>query len=304
MLAFSSHFSSYIDAHFHLPCCSLESVEEAFSFFSDGAYYGCTCAHDVDEFFLQEKLVSNARRFSNVNLSLSFGLHPQMPLLKNLSFLETLLEEKRLDAIGEIGFDFFKEYKESASEQEEAWNACLFFAEKYNVPIVVHCRKAMNKIFSYSKKLSLMKAVVFHSFQGSVHEATSLLRRGVNAYFSFGNPLLFGNKSAIECVKELPLNRILLETDAPYQCLRGESETTLVGITRVYDEAFRIRNGIEGERVGNACASGGRMDNFGRVDIGNIACAKGEIVDIGEKVIEREEFALTILKNYKTVFLS
>lgn len=272
-------FSSYIDAHFHLACCSKKMCDESFVNLKNSSFSACTCSHDVDEFLLQEKLIEEKSYEQNVKLISAFGLHPQKPLTKNIPFMEKLLQEKRIFAIGETGFDFFAEYKENEKQQQEAWNACLELATKYNVPIVIHSRKALHKIFADSKKLKNVCAVVFHSFTGSVNEANAFLNRGVNAYFSFGNPLIFGDKSARLCVRELPLNRLLLETDAPYQCMRGETETRMDAIRGVYDFAFSLRCGSASEFYSNEFSQG----DFSPNEFAN-------------------EFADAISKNFDSVF--
>ena len=159
-----------------------------------------------------------------------------------LSFLETLLSEKKIDAVGECGFDFFtQEFKSTKENQEIAWSRQIELAASYGTPLVVHLRKAVEKIFRDSKILKKIPSVVFHSFPGAVAEAKSILSHGVNAYFSFGKPLLNGKKSAIDCVKNLPLERLVLETDAPYQTLKGEESTVPSDIFRVYEAASKIR---------------------------------------------------------------
>lgn len=160
-----------------------------------------------------------------------------------LSFLEALCKEKKIIAIGECGFDFFTpDYKASAREQEIVFNEELSLAKKYNLPLVLHLRKSIEKIFTYSRELKKIPAVIFHSFPGTLREAESLKNHGVNAYFSFGKPILNGKKSALDCVTNLPLEDILLETDAPYQTLKGESETFPQDIKRVYEKACQLRN--------------------------------------------------------------
>ena len=194
-------------------------------------YYGVSCAHDRDEFLKQETLSAKLNENENTQVMCAFGMHPQLPLVENASFMETLLKERRIGAIGEAGFDLFtKEFKADIARQEEAWRISCELAALYGVPLVVHCRKALDKMFRDSKALSKIPAVVFHSFTGSVQDASSLLKRGVNAYFSFGNPFIFGDKSAIGCVQKLDVGRLLMETDAPYQTMRGETETKMSAI--------------------------------------------------------------------------
>ena len=180
----------------------------------------------------------------------SYGIHPQIvtpSYLKNdfpteLSYLESLLSEKKIIAIGECGFDFFTpEFKATATEQEIVFKEQLRLAQKYGVPLLLHLRKSIEKIFSYSGKLKKLPSVIFHSFPGTFREADSLKKHGINAFFSFGKPILNGKKSAIECVEKLPLQNLLFETDAPYQTLKGEKETLPGDIKKVYQRACELR---------------------------------------------------------------
>lgn len=239
-------FSVLTDAHFHLACCAEKSLEDSFRGLESLYYYGVSCAHDRDEFIKQESLSAKLNENENTQVLCAFGMHPQLPLVENAGFMEKLLKERRIGAIGEAGFDLFtKDFKADIARQEEAWRISCELASVYGVPLVVHCRKALDKMFRDSKALSKIPAVVFHSFTGSVQDASSLLKRGVNAYFSFGNPLIFGDKSAICCVQKLDAGRLLMETDAPYQTMRGETETKMSAIARVYETAFSLRYGEE-----------------------------------------------------------
>ncbi|WP_315601894.1 TatD family hydrolase [Treponema socranskii] len=239
-------FSVLTDAHFHLACCAENSLEDSFRGLEAVLYYGVSCAHDRNEFLTQETLSAKLNENENTQVLCAFGMHPQLPLVENAGFMEMLLKERRIGAIGEAGFDLFtKEFKADIARQEEAWRISCELAALYGVPLVVHCRKALDKMFRDSKALSKIPAVVFHSFTGSVQDASSLLKRGVNAYFSFGNPLTFGDKSAIGCVQKLDAGRLLMETDAPYQTMRGETETKMSAIARVYERAFSLRYGEE-----------------------------------------------------------
>ena len=184
----------------------------------------------------------------------SYGIHPQSPALrdktfieKELSFIENLLAEKKIIAIGECGFDFFTpEFKSTAPEQEIVFNEQLSLAQKYNVPLVLHLRKSIEKIFTYSRELKKLPAVIFHSFPGTLREAQSLQNHGINAFFSFGKPILNGKKASIDCVQNLPIQNILFETDAPYQTLKDEKETLPSDIKKVYQRACELRQiGLE-----------------------------------------------------------
>lgn len=247
----------FCDAHFHL-VPSFDALGEQASC----AFRAVTAAHSQEEFFRQEEFVNKLNGAANQNdgksknaaLSLacdqscaprllqSFGLHPQEPLLQNLDFLEGLLREGRVQAVGECGYDFFnKEFSDKAAAQEKAFAAQVELAARYKVPAIVHARKAMEKIFASAAALKKVPAVVFHSFAGTPADARSLLDKGINSYFSFGKPLMNGAKKAIACVRSLPIERLLFETDAPYQTLKGELATSLAEIADVYQAAFEIR---------------------------------------------------------------
>lgn len=164
--------------------------------------------------------------------------------MTNLSKYDTKYNIKydKISAIGECGFDLFTpEFKSTLDKQKEVWNTQLELAIKYDKPIIVHCRKGMCHIFESVGKLKKIKAVVFHSFSGSMVEAQSILKKGINGFFSFGKPILNGNKNAIQCVKSLPLENILLETDSPYQTLKGEEVTNPSDVLKVYKEVFNLR---------------------------------------------------------------
>lgn len=179
----------------------------------------------------------------------SYGIHPQSSSIRDksfieeeLSYMENLIIDKKIIAIGECGFDFFTpEFKSTATEQESVFNEQLFLAQKYNLPLVLHLRKSIEKIFTYSRQLKKIPAVVFHSFPGTFREAQSLTNHGINAFFSFGKPILNGKKASIDCVQNLSLQNLLFETDAPYQTLKGETETFPTDIKKVYRKACELR---------------------------------------------------------------
>ena len=228
---------TYCDAHIHLVQCPDLALTPRNEIFPE-KYRCCSCSHAEGEFKLQFDL---AKDFPE-NVVHSFGLHPQNPDLSMLPFLERLLSENKVSAIGEIGMDLFsEEFKSDRKRQIEAWHSCLELAVKYERTIVVHNRKALDQMFGDIKLLRRVPRIVFHSFAFGPREALSLLSKGLNAFFSFGKPILNGNKKSIACVAELPLERLLLETDAPFQTLKGECHTPPSDIVKVYEKACGIR---------------------------------------------------------------
>lgn len=226
---------NYIDAHFHF----LQTLKNEGS---ENFLYGATCCHSKSEFLESEKLLSVLPS----KIKLCFGLHPQMknPFQKeNQIFLLELLEKNKIAAIGECGFDFFNDdFKSNLKEQDEAFAFCLDCAIKYKKPLVIHNRKALEKIYEYASLLKNVPSALFHGFAFGPFEAESILKKGINAYFSFGKALQRKSKKSITCVKELPLERLLLETDAPFMTLKGEPFTKRSDIKNVYAEFFSLRN--------------------------------------------------------------
>ena len=237
----------FFDSHFHL----VELVKAAGDSQLDfGQIHGCSCALDPGEFEIMEKICQKNR-----DILPAFGIHPQNPDEKLLPYLENLLSNRRIAAVGEIGFDFFsQEDRKNRPAQEKVWKRCLNLAAEYGFPVVIHNRKAMDMIYSSIKELSHVPAVMFHSFPCGPVEARTILGRGVDAFFSFGKNLLRGSVRNRECIKSLPLDRILLETDAPFQTLGPEPFTKSTDIELVYREAaVQCRAGFEDfvEAVGN-----------------------------------------------------
>ncbi|WP_191014019.1 TatD family hydrolase [Treponema zioleckii] len=246
---------TFCDAHIHLSHCDFTTFFNS-EFFNQNEYKCCTTfclSKEIEEFY--KAFCSIESKFFDPgeiegHIKKSFGIHPQIfaegipesELKSELDFLENLLKKNQIDAIGEIGFDLFsQEFKATLPLQEKYWQIQAELAKKYEKPIIVHIRKAVEKIFKDSKLLSSLPAVVFHSFPGTLREAESILNHGINAYFSFGKPILNGKKSAIDCVKNLSVERLLFETDAPYQTLKNEAQTFPHEILRVYECAANIR---------------------------------------------------------------
>jgi TatD DNase family protein len=193
----------------------------------------------------------------------SFGIHPQNPVWKDADFLARLAAEGRIAAIGEAGFDFYADEPERTrnAENEGAQRAAfeyqLELAERLGLPLLLHLRKAMDLAFAYAPRLRRIPAAIFHSFPGSARDAESLLARGVPAYFSFGAPLLNGNKRAAAACAAAPAERLLAETDAPWQpprrmperssrrslregaeyCRAEDIGPVVLGMARIRDEA-------------------------------------------------------------------
>jgi TatD DNase family protein len=226
-----------------------------------GPWLGCAASHDEPEFAVTESLAARlAGRPAEPSAAaglrdgdprpraiLSFGIHPQWAVWKNADFLASLAASGRIAAIGEAGFDFFGDRPErvrneaNESAQRTVFEYQLDLAVSRGLPMVLHLRKATDLAFEYAPRLGRLPAAIFHSYSGTAREAESLLARGIEAYFSFGATILNGHKRAIEACANVPADRLLSETDAPWQPPRGEEFCRLEHIGRVVEGMAAIR---------------------------------------------------------------
>lgn len=246
----------YTDAHLHLtnlPQDAVVAVTES----HDSMV--CSSAFTPAEW---QRLCEIEASVPGVRVLKAFGIHPQNPDIEMLEVLEKLLSgnsEIAPDAIGEAGYDFFtKVYEAQEKQQDDVWYGQLELAEKYGKPLVVHLRHAVDRMFRDASRLNKLPSVIFHSFPGSPLEAEALRKRGINAYFSFGKPLLNRRRNSIECVMKLPEEWLLFETDAPFQTLKDESYTQPADIARVFKAASWIRSMADGSgiEIGDAAEAG------------------------------------------------
>ncbi len=189
------------------------------------------------------------------------GIHPsEIKKMNNddLKQIEKLLSNPKVVAIGEIGLDYHWD-KDNKQEQQEMFIKQLKLAKKHKLPIIVHSRDAGNdtlEILKNNKKL--YKTGIMHCYSYSLDLAQEYLK--LNLYLAFGGALTFLNaKQNKEVVKEVELEKLLIETDAPYLTphpYRGERNEPKY-ISLVAKEMAKIKN-IEEEMVAdityrNAC---------------------------------------------------
>ena len=228
------------DSHLHLKQL-LEASPEQADFIKENGFFGiCSCRMIKEVEFVENFIAKNPGTASK--LKISFGIHPQAPEEKELETLGKLISEKRIAAVGEIGLDRFnEEFAATIELQKKLFLTQLEIAEKADLPVILHIRKAIPEVFEQIQLLKKIKKVIFHSFSGTAEEAQSILNHGVNACFSFGNALLNGHKKAIEAVRILPEERILTETDAPYQPKKGESFSKPSDILQIQTKIKEIK---------------------------------------------------------------
>ena len=197
-----------------------------------------------EQFDFHEDLAKKALEDRAPRIICPFALHPQLSaayakghsknpdfqtddvpsLSSGLELLFSLGGQGRLNAVGETGFDLYDEtFKAGEKIQDEMFICHLETALKQGLPLILHVRRAMHKIFPFTRELKKLPAVIFHSWPGTLSDGEALLRRGINTFFSLNAIVLLNHRKAMTCAALFPPERILLETDAPFQPLRGNS---------------------------------------------------------------------------------
>ena len=155
----------------------------------------------------------------NANIYATVGIHPhEAKMFDNNSIkqLENLAKNEKVVAIGEIGLDYY--YNFSLNEKQLlALKQQIILASKLSMPCVFHVREATEDFLNVIKEMSNCCNFTgyVHSFSGSIETAKIYLKYGF--YIGINGIITFSNANKmLEVVKELPLNRILIETDSPY----------------------------------------------------------------------------------------
>lgn len=133
-------------------------------------------------------------------------------LLKNLTTAEN---HQRFIAIGEVGLDYYwsREYEK---EQLKAFEEQIIWSVSTRLPLMIHCRKAQNEMVRLMRNYrNDLPGGVFHCFTGNLHEAAELLDFS-NFALGIGGVITFKKSNLPEVVAQVPLERIVVETDAPY----------------------------------------------------------------------------------------
>jgi len=154
------------------------------------------------------------------------GWHPENCASYTPESLDTLREwakDEKVVAIGEIGLDYHWEENPAKEWQQEVLRAQLRLACELSLPVIVHDRDAHADCLAIVKEFPAVRGV-FHCFSGSVELARELLALGW--YLGFDGPVTYKNaKKAVAVAAEIPLERMLIETDAPYLPPEGKRGT-------------------------------------------------------------------------------
>ena len=187
------------------------------------------------------------------------GYHPEDLIgleIKDLETLKTIAStDTKVKAIGEIGLDYY--WKEVPREMQlEFFEKQILLAKELHLPIIVHDREAHED--TYRLLLKHKPQGVLHCYSGSAESVKPILDIGM--YFGFGGALTFkNNKKGVKAAEAIPLDRILLETDAPYMAptpYRGKrNDSTLI---RFVAAKLAEIKGLDTQAVIDRCTENGK----------------------------------------------
>lgn len=217
-------------------------------------------AAGVSRFFLPninsqslQPMLDVAARYDNAHPMI--GLHPcyvKENYKEELALVQQELEmhlERGYAAVGEIGMDLYWD-KSFVKEQEIALRTQVEWAKEYDLPVVLHTRDAFDEIFAVMDELNDHHLTgIFHCFTGTVEQALHIMGYG-DFYIGIGGVLTYKNAGLDAVLKKLPLERMVLETDAPYLTPvphRGKRNET--SYTRLVAEKLAEVKGVSLEDV-------------------------------------------------------
>lgn len=183
------------------------------------------------------------------------GIHPHDASTLDDSLLlmiEALTKKPKVQAIGEIGLDFHYDF--SPRDVQRHWfREQLRLAKRLNLPVIIHDREANQETFdTLREEKSFETGVLMHCYSGSGELAKQYVKLG--GYISIAGPVTFKNsRKLIEVVEAVPLDRLMIETDAPYltpEPFRGKRNESMY-VKYVCEKIAQIK-GIELEEAAAA----------------------------------------------------
>ena len=200
----------YIDTHCHLSIEDYNDIDKVIEENKDAlvekiVVSGCSRESIEEVMDLKDKYDM---------IYVTIGYHPEYAdtiTKSDLDYLKSLLGEKKIIGIGEIGLDYHYT-KENKDKQIWLFEEQLKIADAFNLPVVIHSRDATMDTINILKKYKA-KGII-HCFSGSLETANIYISIGF--LLGIGGVVTFKNSKLKDVVKEVPLESIVLETDSPY----------------------------------------------------------------------------------------
>ena len=150
--------------------------------------------------------------------SIAMGLHPtevKEDWENIMTEMGKELESGKFVAIGEVGMDLYWD-QTFANQQKQAFRHQLSLAEKYKLPVIIHCRNALTETLEAINEVKPTVTPIFHSFTGNKEDVRTI-REVCDPFFGINGVITYKNARELrEALPEIGIEKILLETDSPY----------------------------------------------------------------------------------------
>jgi len=213
-----------IDTHCHLNFKAFDGdfIEVAKKSYEKGVKKIIIVGSDVNT---SEKAIQVAKQINSVIASftkqseffanVSIGTHPIHALGADFEKIQKLSSDPLVVALGESGLDFYHDKeRKTKNEQIELFKKHIELAIATRKPLIVHNRLADNEVREIIEEYPRLKKAVFHCFSSDHHMARWVIEKGF--YLSFTGNITYGNKKIKKAIERTPIERIMVETDAPY----------------------------------------------------------------------------------------
>jgi TatD DNase family protein len=159
-------------------------------------------------------IIELSKKYKNVYAAIGLNYDTIDSVVEeDLIKLEELIKKEKINAIGEIGLDYYWT-KDNKDKQIKFFKAQLELAKKYDLPVIVHARESIQDVFNIIKEYGIKKGTM-HCYSGSLEMAKEFIKLGFK--IGIDGPITYkSNKKGVAVVKNIDLKDILLETDSPY----------------------------------------------------------------------------------------
>ena len=213
-----------IDTHCHIYNSEIENAEEIIKEASKKDIHMILNGTDP---LSNEEILKLSGKYENVHVALGYFPSYACEITDDdISLLESQLIDCNVTAVGEIGLDYYTR-KDNKDKQKELFEKMLNLAQKHDLPVIVHSRKAMQDTYDLVKKYDVAGSM--HSYQGSGEMAREFIKMGFYIGIS-GSVTHDNNEKVKKMLKKIDINNIVIETDSPYlspQEKRWEKNTPL-----------------------------------------------------------------------------
>lgn len=205
------------DTHCHLYADQLiDNIENIVIRAKEAGVLNMLCLGDKIE--SSKECIKIANKYEGVYCAV--GIFPcecyDLNLEEALKIIRELAKNDKVKAIGEIGLDYYWEKDlDKRNKQKEFFIAQLKLADELDLPVSIHARDSIEDVYELLKANFPKKGAIMHCFSSSVEMMKKFVNIG--CYISLGGPVTFKNTvTPKEVAKNIPVDRLLVETDSPY----------------------------------------------------------------------------------------